>query len=148
MKNTAGQKVKQIIREEFDSRMELAVITYILNEGFDKLQKATEQDIIDVKGNALMTDRFCQALVRTAVKICKECNLIDEFLPFIVNRLYVPNAKMHEIEIWQDQMTEWRWNDLINDLEIDFEETADEIEAVFLNVNVIETINKQEREDN
>ena len=148
MKNTAGQKVKQIIREEFDSRMELAVITYILDKGFEKLQKVTEQDILDVEGSAFMTDRFCQALVRAAVRICKECNPIDEFLPFIVNHLYVPNAKMYEIEIWQDQMTKWRWNNLINDLEIDFEEEADEIEAVYLNVNVLEIINKQEREDN
>ena len=99
MKNTAGKKVEQIIREEFDSRMAMAVVTYILDEGFEKLQKATEEDILDVKGDAFMTDRFCQALVRAAVRICKECHQINEFLPFIVNHLYVPNAKMHKIEI-------------------------------------------------
>lgn len=146
MRNKAGEKVRNIIREEFDSRLEIAVITYILDNGFDNLKETTEEQILEVKGNAFMTDEFCQALVRAAVRICKECNQIEEFLPFIVNHLYVPNAKMHDVEIYQDQMTKWRWNDLINELDIDFEEDADEIEAVFLKATVIEVANKREED--
>ena len=144
MRNKAGEKVRDIIRDEFDSRCEMAVITYIFDHGFDNLKEVTEEDILKVKGNAFMTQRFCQALVRAAVRICKECNQIDEFLPFIVNNLYVPNAKMHDVEVWQDQMSKWRWNDFINELDIDFEEDADEIEAVFIKASVIETIGKGE----
>jgi hypothetical protein len=144
MKNRAGEKVRDIIRDEFDSRLEMAVVTYIIDNGYDNLREMTEEEILKVKGNALMTDEFCQALVRAAVRICKECNHIDEFLPFIVNYLYVPKAKMHEVEIWQDQMSKWRWNDFINELDIDFEEDADEIQAVFLNATVIATIGGEE----
>lgn len=143
MKNIAGEKVRDIIRNEFDSRLEMAVITYILDNGFENLKEVTEEEILKVKGNALMTDRFCQALVRAAVRICKECNQIDDFLPFVVNHLYVPNAKMHKVEIYQDQMTKWRWESFIDSLDIEYEEDADEIEAVFLNANVIETIDNK-----
>lgn len=147
IKTEAGKKIYRIIEENFDMRMAGAVIIYIIDQGWDTLTEITEEQIKEIEGNALMTQAFCQALVRTAVKICKECNHYDDFFPFIINYLYVPNAKMHEIEIWQDQMTKWRWNDLINDLEIDFEEEADEIEAVFLNVNVLEVIENTDRDD-
>ena len=35
MKNIAGEKVNKIINEEFDGRVAMAVVTYILDEGFD-----------------------------------------------------------------------------------------------------------------
>ena len=89
-----GKKVRDIIEEEFDSRVEMAVISYIFDHGIEKLSKIKEEDILEIKGNAFMTDRFCQALVRAAVRICKECSLYDDILPFIVNYLYVSKAKM------------------------------------------------------
>ena len=140
MKNTAGEKVNKIINEEFDGRVAMAVITYILDKGFDFLKQLTEEDIFEVKGNGLMTDRFCQTLVRTAAKICKECDEIDDFLPFIVNHLYVPNAKMKEATLYQDEMTEYKWKEFIDCLDIEYEESADEIKMVTLNINVIETV--------
>jgi hypothetical protein len=36
-------------------------------------------------------------------------------------------------------MTKWRWERFIDDLDIEYEENADEIELVVLNANVIET---------
>jgi hypothetical protein len=144
--NKAGEKVRQIIAEEFDGRLEMAVVTYILDTGFERLKEMKEKDILQFKGNALMTDEFVQALVRAAVRICKECHHIDDFLPFIVNYLYVPKAKMHDVEIYQDQMSKWRWQELMNDLDVDFEEEADEIEAVFLKANVISVARKEEYE--
>ena len=139
MRNTAGEKVEQIISKEFDNRMEMAIVTYILDKGMENLKKVTEEDIMEIKGNALMTDRFCQALVRTAVKICKECDSIDEFLPFIVNHLYVPKARMREVTIFQDEMTKYRWEEFLDELGVEYEESADEIQSVTINANVIET---------
>ena len=139
MKNIAGEKVCKIINEEFDGRVAMTVVSYILENGFDTLRRLTEEDILEVKGNALMKDRFCQALVRTAVRICNECDEIDEFLPFIVNHLYVPNAKMKEVTLYQDEMTRYRWEEFVDGLDIEYEESADEIEMVVVNANVIET---------
>ena len=144
MRNNAGEKVRRIIAEEFDSRVEMAVVSYILDHGFDKLKEVTEEEIMQIKGNALMTDRFSQCLVRAAVRICKECKEIDDFLPFIVNYLYVPNAKMKEVEFYQDQMTKWKWKEFVDDLDIDYEENADEVTYVVLNANVIEVEMKEE----
>lgn len=144
MKNNAGENVKRIIETEFDSRVSMMVVSYIMDKGFENLKEVTEEDILEVKGNALMTDRFCQALVRAAVKIAKECNSIDEFLPYIINYLYVPNAKMKEIEFYKDEMTRWKWESFIDSIDIDYEESADEIEMVVLNANVIETYTSEE----
>lgn len=140
MKNTAGEKVKKIIREEFDSRMEMAIVTYILDKGWDSLKKVTDEDIAKVEGNAFMTQEFCQALVRVAVRICKECNQIDDFLPFIVNHLYVPNAEMKEYEIYRSSMSCDQWRDFIELFNIE-EDDEEFIDMVVLNANVIETVN-------
>ena len=41
MRNSAGEKAKRIIEQEFDGRMAMAVVTYILSNGFDKLKEVT-----------------------------------------------------------------------------------------------------------
>lgn len=143
MRNNAGEKVRRIIEEEFDSRVEMAVISYILDKGIENLKEITEEEITKIKGNAFMTDRFCQALVRAAVRISKECNTYDDILPFIVNYLYVPKAKMKEVEFEQDQMTKWKWKEFVDDLDIDYEEDADEVTYLVLNANVIEVEMKE-----
>lgn len=139
MKNNAGEKVRNIIRKEFDSRMEMAVVTHILGVGWDKLEKVTEKEILEVEGNGLMTQDFCQALIRTAVRICKECNIFDDFLPFIVNYLYVDKAKMKKVEIYKDEVLRDRWENLI-EFDIMDEEDIDDIDMIVLNANVIETV--------
>ena len=144
MRNNAGEKVKQIINEEFDGRVEMAVVTYILDKGFENLREVTEEEILEVKGNALMTDRFCQALVRAAVRICKECHEIDDFLPFIVNYLYVPKAKMNEIDLHYDDYGKYDWEYLLDKLDVEYEESASEIEMITINANVIATYERGE----
>ena len=145
MRNTAGEKVRNIINEEFDGRMEIAVITYILDKGFENLKEISEEEILKVKGNGLMTDRFCQTLVRAAVRICKECNEIDDFLPFIVNYLYVPKARMKELEVYSSEMLPSQWEEFLDKFNVDYEE-ADKVDMVVLNANVIETF-EAEREE-
>lgn len=140
MKNNAGEKVERIIVEEFDGRVAMAVVTYILDKGFENLKEVTEEEILEVKGNALMTDRFCQSLVRAAVRICKECHEIDDFLPFIVNYLYVPKAKKKEISFYLDDFGKHEWEDLIDTFDdIDYKDSPTEIEMITLNANVIAT---------
>ena len=140
MKNTAGQKVRDIIRKEFDSRMEMAVATHIIATGWDKLELVTEEGINNVEGNGLMTKEFCQALVRASVRICKECDMFEDFLPFIVNYLFVPNAKMREIELSKNGMKDYEWDHLIEEFELYYEEDVNDIDMIVLNANVIETI--------
>lgn len=144
MKNTAGENVKRIIEKEFDSRVSMMVVSYIMDNGFENLKEITEEEILEVKGNALMTDRFVQSLVRTAVRIAKECNSIDEFLPYIINHLYVPNAEMKEIEIYKEEIDEDLWERLMEELGLDYEEDADNIETIILNANVMETYSREE----
>lgn len=140
----AGDKVKQIIRQDFDMRLANAVITYILSEGISTLEKCTDEDVAKVKGNPLMTAKFVQAMVRTAIRICKECDVDDDIYPFIINHMYVHAAPTKEITVYQDELTKWRWEQLINDLDVDYEENADEILSVTLNANVIGVERKED----
>ena len=140
MKNNAGEKVRDIIRKEFDSRMEMAVVTYILDNGWEDLKEVTEEDILKVEGNGLMTKEFCQALVRASVRICKECDTFDDFLPFIVNYLYVDKAKMKEIELSKHGMKDYEWDHLLEEFDLYDEEDVDDIDMLVLNANVIETV--------
>lgn len=140
----AGDKVKQIITQDFDMRLANAVITYILSEGISTLEKCTDEDVAKVKGNPLMTAEFVQAMVRTAIRICKECDVHDDIYPFIINHMYVHATPTKEIIIYQEEMTRWRWEQLINDLDVDYEENADEILSVTLNTNVIGVERKED----
>ena len=140
MKNNAGEKVRDIIRKEFNSRMEMAVVAHILGTGWDKLEQVTEEGINNIEGNGLMTKEFSQALVRASVRICKECNMFDDFLPFIVNHLYVPKAKMKEIALSKDGMKYYEWEDLLGKLDLVDEEDVDDIDMIVLNANVIATV--------
>ena len=77
-------KVKAIIDNTFDSRMGIAVIQYMLQQiGMDNCAKITDEEIESIKGNAFMTDEFCQAMVRTAREIAKECNFINDVIPYL-----------------------------------------------------------------
>lgn len=84
-----------------------------------------------------MTDEFVQTMVRTARRICIECDLQEDIYPFIINHMYVHAAPTKEITVYQDELTKWRWERFVDDLDVDYEENADEILSVTLNTNVI-----------
>lgn len=71
------QKIDDIIRDEFDSRLIVMVMSYVLDKGVDNLKDVTEYDIYKLEGNELMTADFVQCLVRTGVRIAKECSIRD-----------------------------------------------------------------------
>ena len=133
-------KVKQIIREEFDERVALMVIQNILDKGTENLEKITEEEILQVKGNGLMTDGFVQALVRCSVRISKECNMIDDFLPYIVTELYVPKAKTHDVTMYKEYFDSYSdyysWEELLKELDMDYDEDVDDVVGVELSVVV------------
>ena len=139
MKNTAGEKVRDIIRKEFDSRMEMAVVTYIIDKGWEHVKQITEKQILELEGNAFMTDRFVQSLVRCAVKICNECDVFNDFLPFIVNDLFISNAKRFEINLEKDDVSNYQWSQILRKSGLDIDEDEDDIDLIVLNANVIET---------
>ena len=81
----SANKVDQIIREEFDSRMDLAVMQYLCEQvGIDNAKQITDAQIESLDGNALMTQSFCQAMVRCARRIARECNFINDIVPYMV----------------------------------------------------------------
>lgn len=81
-----GDKVCEIIDEEFDNRLGLAVISYLLGQlGMDNAKEISDEAIEGIKGNALMTDSFSQSMVRCARRIARECSLIDDVIPYIIH---------------------------------------------------------------
>lgn len=79
-------KVKNIINEEFDSRMGLAVIQYLCEQvGIDNAKEITDAEIESIEGNALMTQDFCQSMVRCARRIARECGFITDIVPYLIN---------------------------------------------------------------
>lgn len=139
MVNKAGEKVRDIIREEFDESIAMAVVTYILDCGFEKLREMTEEDIRKEEGYAFVTAEVCRAALRAAVRICKECNQIDDFLPYIINYLYVSKAKMEKVEIHSSEMMFEEWEELLGKFGLDYEDDYEDIKTVVLNANIIET---------
>ena len=125
MRNNSADKVKQIINEEFDSRMSGAVVSYIISAGWDNLQKITDEDINKIKSNSdFMTDEYLQGLVRTAVKITKECNLLGEFIPYIIMETYSHNVPVREIVFdTYDFDTKEDWLDFLEQFNIYDEKT-------------------------
>ena len=81
-------KVKQIIEDEFDGRLGLMVIAYLLDQiGMTRAATITEEDIAAVKGNDFVSDEFMQGIVKAARRIAKECNFTHDVIPYIVTEL-------------------------------------------------------------
>lgn len=137
MNTLAGDNVREIIRKHFDERMAMAVVTYIINTGWERVSKIKEEEIMKLIGDGFMTNEFVQALVRTAVKICKECNLIDDFLPFVINCLHVPKAATKSVEIYKSDVSDYNWERLLDKFNLDYEEDYEKIEMIELNANLV-----------
>lgn len=105
-----GEKVATIM-QRFAPHMAGAVLFYLFSIGIDNVKQITDEDIKNVKGNALMTDDFSQSLVKTAREIAKQCDLFEDILPFIVCQLPNMNCQTEEIAIWK-QDGEENWENL------------------------------------
>ena len=96
--------------------MENAVFGYIFDVGANKLKKITEEDILKVEGNALMTADFTQALVRCAVRIVKECSYA-EIIEYI--RIYLfCEPKVNELYLYKDYFNRTGFDELLGALDL------------------------------
>ena len=118
-------KIGRIIEKEFDSRMENAVISYIMDKGMENVKKITDEQIRQIEGNGLMTAEFLQSLVRCARRICQECEW-TELVEFI--RLYLwCTPTVHEVCLYKEDFTYGTFAELIKDLDVDESEVGEEI---------------------
>ena len=79
-------KVEQIIEEDFDGRVGLMVLTYTFCQlGQEKAAEITDEEIDQLEANGLMSKEFVQALVRTSRRVARECEFIEDVIPYIVN---------------------------------------------------------------
>lgn len=90
-------KVKQIIDNEFDSRLGLAVLSYTLGQlGQDQAATLTDEDIEKTEGNGIMTESFVQSLMRCAKRVASECSFTNDIVPYIIEE-YGYLSKIREI---------------------------------------------------
>lgn len=137
MSTLAGDNVREIIRKHFDERMSMAVVTYIIDKGWEYVRQITEEEIKEISGNAFMTDVFLQSLVRTAVRVCRETNQIDDFMPFIINHLHVPNAATKSVCIYKNDVSDYNWELFTETFGLDYEENYEDIQMIELNANLV-----------
>lgn len=118
-------KIGRIIEKEFDSRMENAVISYIMDKGMENVKKITDEQIKQIEGNELMTAEFLQSLVRCARRICIECEWI-ELIEFI--RLYLwCTPTVHDVYLYKEDFTDESFAELLDNLDLDESEVGEEI---------------------
>lgn len=112
-------KMKEILSRSGSA--EMLTIYYILDNGIKKLLTITEDDIKTVHGNGIMTEEFCQSIVRTAVQIANECETY-EILEYIRCEAFF-NPMVKEIEIGKEAMSDYSWKYLCDEMDVDPEET-------------------------
>lgn len=118
-------KIGKIIDEEFNSTLGNAVISYIMDKGMENVKAITDDQIDMFEGNALMTKDFVQSLVRCARRICVECKWIEiiEYIRLFLNCTPV----VREIELYEGDFEEWKFDELLNYLDLDRDEVGDSI---------------------
>ncbi|MBS5080419.1 MAG: hypothetical protein KH031_09690 [Clostridiales bacterium] len=113
-------KIGKIIAQEFDSRMEAAIFSYILEHGFNQLKEVADIQIEDIKSSSkLMTDDFCRAMVKAAVRICKECT-VWEYMTDIRCYLNI-EPKIDQITLYKDDYSERTWSNLLQTFNVEEE---------------------------
>ena len=112
-------KMKEILSRSGSA--EMMIIYYMLDKGIENLKSITEDDIKTVRGNGLMTEEFCQSIVRTAVRIANECETY-EILEYIRCEAFF-NPKVKEIEIGKEAMSDYSCKYLCDEMDVDPEET-------------------------
>lgn len=118
-------KIGRIIEKEFDSRMENAVISYIMDKGMENVKKITDEQIRKIEGNGLMTAEFLQSLVRCARRICIECEWI-ELIEFIRLHLWC-TPTVHDVYLYKEDFTDESFAELLDNLNLDESEVGEEI---------------------
>lgn len=123
-------EIGRIINKNFDGRMELAALTFIVNKGTDNLKDLSDEQINKmphVTGN-FISKEFCQALIKTAVKVCKECSALD-IMEYI--RCYLSfEPQTHELTLYKEDFSNGGWNEMIDALSLEKEDVGKTIDLL------------------
>ena len=119
-------KIGKIIEQEFDTRVENAVFSYIMDKGIERIKRITDEDIAGIEGNGLCTAAFNQNLVRCARHICTECEWI-EIIEYIRLFLFC-TPTVHEVSLYREDFSKDSFAELLHDLDLDDEEVGNEIQ--------------------
>ena len=119
-------KIGKIIEQEFDSRVENAVFSYIMDKGIERIKRITDEDIASIEGNGLFAVGFSQSLVRCARRICTECEWI-EIIEYI--RLFLHcTPTVYEVSLYREDFSKDSFMELLRVLDLDDEEVGNEIQ--------------------
>ena len=116
------KEISTYINENFDTRCEAMVASYILSKGTEFLRNVTDEEISLVEGNGLMTQDFVQALIRTAKHICVNASEMDIMAWIRKECWFTPFPKM--VLLHKKDMSEDLWYDICHELSLDDEEDA------------------------
>lgn len=119
-------KIGKIIEQEFDTRVENAVFSYIMDKGIERIKRITDEDIASIEGNGLCTATFNQNLVRCARRICTECEWI-EIIEYIRLFLFC-TPTVHEVSLYREDFSKDSFAELLYDLDLDDEEVGNGIQ--------------------
>lgn len=130
MTNNKNEEIRSLIARKFDSRMEAAMFMYILDYGIEKLSKTTEDDIQNIKGNAMMSDSFLQALVRVAVEICKKFSAMEimTYIRMACNFTPFPS----KLKLYKEDYSEIGWEEICDALDLDGDEEDQRISILVI----------------
>lgn len=106
-------KVKEIIRKDFDERCGTMVLSYLFDKGIQFLRQISDDDIDALEGNPMMPEEFVQTLVRTARTIAETCDLFNDILPYYMTEI----SPAKEIDIWQSDVSDSCWDELMDEYE-------------------------------
>ena len=112
-------KIGEIINKNFDARMTNAVIAYIVDKGWDNVKDITDEQILKLEDQGIMTAEFTQALVRTAREICQTCSMWEDLMPFIRCHIGINGYQTQEIRLEKEDYSESEWDNLTYQLDID-----------------------------
>lgn len=118
-----ARTIREIIAKDFDIRMEIAVMDYILCNGYDAVSVITDEQIAACNGSGFMTKEFEQAFVRCARTICIEHSSID-VVKYIAN-MSMEGALKTEIEIYKEDCSNYLWDRLMDKLEYQIDRVSD-----------------------
>lgn len=119
-------KIGKIIEQEFDSRVENAVFSYIMDKGIERIKRITDEDIAGIEGNGLFSAEFSQSIVRCARRICTECEWI-EIIEHI--RLFLHcTPTVHEVSLYREDFSMEGFTELLWNLDLDDKEVGNEIQ--------------------
>jgi hypothetical protein len=106
-------KVKEIIRKDFDERCGAMVLSYLFDKGIELVRQISDGDIDALEGNPMMTDEFVQTLVRTARTVAKTCDLFQDILPYYMTEI----SPVKEIDLWQSDVPDHLWEEIMGTFE-------------------------------